>query len=336
MSEERVIGNERRRHTAATIFIALGTLLAVSAVIAWWVGIRAEHVSNLVRPELTDEGLAQHREDYEAMSLALVGIRDDVLPAVAQSLGVTSADLQSQLAANYPDTARLLEEVDTIIPFAEQGVSNLERNQESFHSADDFPLPGLPSYALAILDLFLAAVLVAAGVVLWRGPAAGSRTGALLAAAVVAATLIALPLAIRVPAKTADAQVVLDSLNPAQAVVTKTETLLATTKGGLLEFENELLPGLAAALGTTSATLRSTIAAEFPDTAPALNDLPGLAARYEARVAIRSNGAEEIRRLKGIPVRELGWFGPAFGTLVALGTVAVFVFLKPRSGPDTY
>lgn len=331
MIDEVDPASARRRHVAAAILLALAVVLGLAAAMEWSVGVRAERVSDLVRPELTDAGLASHRHDFEATKAALFALRDDVLPAIARSAGLLPDQLESEVSENYPATGKLLQEIDEIVPFAEQGVANLERNQDEFRNADAFPIAGLPSYSLAILDLGLTLVLAIAGIMLWRDAGASGRKLAISATFAVAVVLVIVPVALGIPAKTRDAQAVLDSLNPAPAVVTRTEAALATAEEGFTEFQEELLPDLATALGTTPATLEATIVTEFPETADALNDTPGIMSRYEERVAIRTNGAPEIRKLKDVPVRELGWFGPVFGAVVAAAAGLAVVLSKPST-----
>ncbi len=329
------IGHRGRLYFAAVPLIALGVLLALAAAMEWRVGVRAERVSDLVRPELTDEGLISHRQDFEATERALYALRDEVLPTIAESLGMSASQFDLQVSASYPAAGRLLDEVDEMLPFAEQVIINLEKNQDQFHSADDFPVAGVPSYGLAFLDIALAAVLILAGVALWRNQGVYSRNRALAACVVVAVVLVVVPVILRIPAKSAAGQVVLDSLNPSPEVVTRTEETFSTAKDGLAEFQGVLLPDLAIALGTTPSALQDAITSEFPATADALDDLPGLTSRYETRVAIRSNGAEEIRSLKDVPVRELGWFGPVFGVAVLVAAGVAFVASKPTGSPET-
>ena len=299
--------------------IVFGAILALSSVIELWVGVKAENVSDLVRPEMTDSGLAQHRADFESASRAVHGLNTEVLPALAQSAGITPANLRTLIDANYPSAAKFLASESQVIPFAESSLVNLERQQAHFQNADSAPTGWLPAYAEGVLDIVLAAIVLACGLLLVR-TGKGSGRIPVLALGATAAVLIVLPLVLRAPGKASDAQAVLDSLNPTQAVVTRTEDSLRLAHEATTEFNTRLVPGLSAALGTTPAGFQAAIARQSPATAAALQELPAVLERYDARLAIRVGGAEDIRFLTKLPIGPLGWFGPVFGLVLAAAT----------------
>ena len=53
----------------------IGVLLAVVSVVAMSWASKAEDVTDLVRPELTDAGLAAHRADFETARDLVVGLQ---------------------------------------------------------------------------------------------------------------------------------------------------------------------------------------------------------------------------------------------------------------------
>src|SRR5205814_988212 len=81
----------------AFVVLGLGVVLAAAAAMELWVGLAAERVSDLVRPEMTDSGLVRHRQDFESARTAVTGLSSDVLPAVATSLGVPEDRLRQQV-----------------------------------------------------------------------------------------------------------------------------------------------------------------------------------------------------------------------------------------------
>ena len=323
---------------SACAILAMGVLLAVAGALEWWVGVKAERTADLVRPDMTDAGLARHRQDFETARIVLVGLDKDVLPATAAGLGTTPARLRGQIDANYPAVAKLLAEKDLIVPFAELGVSNLERHQEQFQRADELPVTWLPGYALAFLNLALAAAVIASGIVLLRSRAERTRRAAFGVVLAASAILIVVSLALEIPDKARNAQTVLDSLVPTQQVVDRTEASLATARAASTELDQRLFPDLATALGTTPLGFQQALAREFPAIAVALTEIPGTLDHYDARVAIRTAGAPDLRTLKGLPVGTLGWFAPAFGLLlamVAIGGVLASRRMTPLSeSPD--
>jgi hypothetical protein len=299
--------------------LTVGAVLMAAAVAEVFDGMKAEAVSDLVRTEMTDEGLARHRADFESGRQAVVGLQADVLPAVAAGLRMTPGQLRAKIDVDYPSTARLLAREAEIVPFAESSIANLERQQERFEHADAMPVSWLPAYASGVITGVLAAVLMVAGVALVRG--IGPAPGRVMAVpAAVAAVLILLPLSLGYPGKAADAEAVLDSLNPSRAVVQRTVDSIAVARAADTEFRVELAPNLAASLGMTDAQFAEAIAEESPATAAALTELPDVLARYDARLAIRVDAADDVRFFKRLPMAALGWFGPVFGGVLAVLT----------------
>ena len=312
--------------TLSWTVLGLGVVLALSAIAEFWVGLKAEHVSDLVRPEMTDSGLARHRADFALMRGVLVGLDQEVIPAIATGLNTTPARLRATIDANYPAVAKLLAEQGQIIPFAESSLANLERQQQRFENADSYPISSWPGYSFAFVDFAFAVVIIGAGVELVvRGRWRIATLSALIA---VCALLIVLPLSLRAPAKTSDAQTVLDSLNPTEAVVARTEASIATANAAAAELEQRLLPDLAKSLGVSRAEFDAAIARQSPATGTGLKELANALGRYNDRLAIRVGGAEDIRALKKLPIARLAWFDPAFGAVLLVIVGGAIVMLR--------
>lgn len=325
-----------RTRVAAAVLSTLGLLLMVAGGSEVFVAQRAARVADLVRPELTDEGLAQHRRDFETLSSVIDGLDSSVLPAVAKELRLSENELRGEITRSYPEVGQLLEQKDVLLPFAEQGLTNLERQQEDFQNADSLPPLGLPGYSGGLLNIVLGAGVFVTGLVaLSRGP---TRARAHLATiAFIAALMIVVPVALQVPQKAQSAQRVLDSLNPSSRVVQRTDSAFESGRDGQIALQNELLPALATALGLNPAEFQSAIRQSFPETAAGLAEMPEIIDRYEVRVAIRHDGATDLRALKRVPIGTLGWFNPAFGMLLFVAAGWVFVQRRAESSvePDS-
>ena len=308
------------------MLLAVGLLAAGGGEL--WVGFKAETVANLVRSELTDEGLAQHRADYEQARTVFEGLDDEVIPAAAAGVGIEEAQLRALVDVGYPDVASVISQRDELLAFAESGLTNLEQQQGRFERADSLPVPGLPAWTSSLLTLLLAAMLLSAGGLMFAGKAGAGLT----AAGTVAALLIVVPLVLQAPGKAADTQEVLDSLSPTDAAVSRTEAAFATANAGWLELDERLLPDLATVAGTDREGLDTLIAVEFPEVAAGLVAMPGIIERYGHRARVRADGAADLRTLKSVPIRQLGWFGPAYGGAVALVVAAGVAVLRRGSG----
>jgi hypothetical protein len=296
---------------AATLgVLILGAGIAESSVVRI-----AERVADRVRPELTDDGLARHRQDFESANSVLAGLTDDVLPALAESLNVQQDLLMLQRASQYRAVAKLVLEKDEMASAARGSLENLERQQGRFESADSIPASWLPIYASSAWTMVLGAIALAVGLALaFRPKMRGPEALVLLGAAGV--LLVALPLAFRLPWKAADADTVLDSLNASEDVVRRTGELYATARDGFAELDERALPDLASALGISRGQLDALIAQRFPEAAAGLAAMPAVLDRYGERVAIRSDVAGDIRTLQDIPMGALAWLSPAFGAIL--------------------
>lgn len=294
----------------AVFFIALGLVVIAASVAEYTVGRRAEAVTDLVRPEMTDAGLRQHREDFESASRLMRGLGVEIIPGL---LG-TQRPLAAFLAEDYPELAAFLAESDTIIPFAEGALVNLERQQGRFERADAAPAAGLPGYAWAFVDGALGLALLLGGV-LALGARRASRAGVAIGF-VAGCVLVVAPLTLGLPWRANDAETVLNSLDPSPAVVERTERSFALAEAAATELDEEFIPDVARALGVPRPALEGSIAVAFPGLARDLRDLPEVLERYERRVEIRSEGADDLRFLQRWPLGLLGWFGPVTGVVV--------------------
>jgi hypothetical protein len=293
-------------------------LLTLAGAAEIWVSSKAGHVADLVRPEMTEQGLAQHRADFETAKTAFVGVNEQLFPAVASQLGISESDFRNHVRTRYPAIGQMLAAQAEIIPFAEQSLLNLERQQDRFHRADALPASGLPGYAGGVADCLLGLSVAACALRLSR-PRSRRETSLLIGAiAAVSVLMIALPLMLQVPGKAKSADTVLGSLNPSVAVVERTETSFASGQRAAAEFDSRLIPDLAATFNMSRPAFEARLRTQFPNVAASLQALPDVMARYEARVAIRSGGADDLRSLKQLPIAILGWFDPAYGAVIAI------------------
>src|SRR5690349_1439323 len=134
----------RPNRLPALVLLALGVVLTVAAGLELWISLTANEVADLVRPELTDRGLAQHRHDFDTARSTLLGLENEVFPAVAGQLGISNERFRSNVDNSYPSVSKFLSQQDQILPFAEQGLANLERQQKRFERADQIPVGWLP------------------------------------------------------------------------------------------------------------------------------------------------------------------------------------------------
>jgi hypothetical protein len=322
-----------RSHIASVLLLVMGLALAGAAGAELWFALKAEEVADLVRPEMTDAGLAAHRKDFETARTVFESLTTDVLPQVAALQGVPPGQFEAEIATKYPAVGQLLAQEPEIAAFAEQSLTNLERQQHNFQRADSLPGAGLPAYGSAVIDLLVAGVVIGAAVFFLRSSQPSQAAFLFIALGLACVVLIAFPLALQVPAKANSAGTVLDSLNPSEATVARTNAYLATADNAASELDQRLIPDLAGQFGLSPAQFKFLLAQQFPAASAGLDELPAILARYHTRADIRSGGASDLRTLKRLPVAALGWFEPAFGVVLAVATGFAW-YARQRSGEE--
>jgi hypothetical protein len=316
------------RHPHVTRRVAAAVALAVSAVLL--VAILAsnlfsradagEDATDLVRPELTVEGVTQHRADFELTKRATDQLVDEAMPAVGDVLGLTAA----QLSARYPRIAAAGAQRSTIYPFAEKIVANLERHQADFQGADDIPLAGLPMTAAPPIAVVAIVVLVAFALLtlLRRG------RGWLIALAGYALLMIVVPFATDYPGKATKAAAVLDSLNVSHELAAQTRAHFDTMVAAADEFEQKTVPDLVAATGGSRSRLDQQLAAEFPALTEGRQQFAAVFRRYDERVSIRERGVDSVIEAKRFPLEAVTWWMVVPGAVVFAAAALALVYQR--------
>jgi hypothetical protein len=287
-----------------------------------------EAATDLVRPELTEDGLASHRADFELTRAATDALYEELLPAYADELGFSPAVFASEVLPGYPALAALADpaaRADTY-RFAEGIVANLEAHQDDFAEADAIPVGWLPMTAGPWVALAAAALVVGAGA--WAALRGGRAP--LVTLVVLGALAVVGPLAARYPQKADAADDLLATLDVTPEIAAQTRELLVTAQDAQAELEGRFLPDLASGLGLTQPELDADIATRFPAVATGRDELPAVFARYERRVEIREGGLEVIPEAKRFPLGAVTWWAVVPGALLALA--AGIALVTARTG----
>jgi len=288
-----------------------------------------ERATDLVRSELSDEGLAQHRTDFELATEAVDELYETVLPAFAGDVGLSEEDFSYRVEQRYPDVAALLPDArrGETRTFAEGILTNLEEHREDFEQADAIPLEGIPMTAGPWAGVGFAAILVAGGLWLLVRP---SRAG-LLAVAGVSLVAIVATIATSFPQKADAADELLDTLNVTPAIAADTRQILLTVGAAIEEVERRLYPDVAAELGLSRAQLDARIDRDFPGVAAAREEQDALFDRYLRRVEIRDRGLVVVPEAKRFPLRAVTWWTIFPGGLAAAAAAGAALIVDRRS-----
>jgi hypothetical protein len=316
----------RRIAAAVALTVGLALLVAVLASSLFSRADAGEAATDLVRPELTVDGVRQHRADFELTKRATDQLVDEAMPAIGAVLGLDA----TQLAARYPSIAAAGAQRSTIYPFAEKIVANLERHQTDFETADDIPLAGLPMTAAPPFALFAIAVLIACALLtlLRRG-----RVW-LFGLAGFALLLIIAPFATGYPDKASKAAAVLDSLNVSHELAAQTRAHFDTMVAAADEFEHKTAPDLLAVTGGSRSRLDQQLAAEFPALAEGRQQFTAVFRRYDERVTIRERGVDSVVEAKRFPLEAVTWWMVVPGAVVFAAAALSLASAADWRGPS--
>ena len=128
------------------ILCGLTLVLAIIASSTFSRADDGQRATDLVRAELTRQGLARHRADYELAKNGVQQFYDEALPAFAMQLGITPQAFGQIVEARYPAVGKLADPSVRAQSFtlADSIVTNLERHQHDFEEADAIPVSWLP------------------------------------------------------------------------------------------------------------------------------------------------------------------------------------------------
>lgn len=315
------------RRAAAVVTVLFGLWL-VSLPFAFDLFDRtsnAEKVTDAFRSTLSARGIADLSANYGVIRGFGNQFVNETRPALAKQLGLSQAQFDRFVGANFPAVAAAVKGVPGAIALVDPVVPQLARLSGSgdFRKVDDIPGLGLPITVIPWLLLGLGAAAAGFGAVgLWRGSRwAIMAGGGIAAATVIAALALDLPAKFQATSRTVEVGRVALSQKAADTATQTVAVVDATVK----EVQAKLVPALATRLGTTPAAVKAEIATQFPDVATGLAQWPrikpgaaDLAARQRATVAAFAAG-------DGAPFRTLPWLviGPALLAALLCGAALV-------------
>lgn len=285
-----------------------------------------EKATDLVRPELSSEGLRRHRADFELAKGAVLALYRGAVPAIAAALGQDSASLRADLTRRYPSLARYAtdEQLAADLAFAERIIANLERQGEDYLQADRIPLGPLPMTAGPWIAVGTGAVLAATGLGLIALP---GRRG-LVAILILGVVLVAGPFASGFHQRAHAGKRVLDSLTVTPEGVAETREIFDNAAAALVDLDERVFPDLATRLGVSTAEFDRMVGERHPAIAAGRAAYREVMRRYEARVRIRENGSALIVEAMRYPLdRVTLWCVVPGAVLVAASGLAL---LRPR------
>ena len=230
----------------AALAVGVGLIVVTFAFSRFDAADAADEVVNGAAPLVTQPGVQRIRDDLDRVTSTAAAISGPGLDRLGAISGEGRRALVAQVEEREPRFTDNLGALPMIGKLAEKVVGNLERRLGEFDSAESLPGLGMTLESATWAQLVLAFGLVVLGVV------GLLRPRRLLAGAVIAvgALLVAVPLALSYPEKTADTDAVLDSLRPFTVEKVKArEDGLATARGVFDDFRGEVIPLVARRTG---------------------------------------------------------------------------------------
>jgi hypothetical protein len=272
-------------------------------------------------PTLSDAGLRRLRTEFDDLVATGHAFRDAGIPRLAELSAEDVATFKAGLRASAPAVLTGFERLPAIEKQADAIVTNLTKRQHQFESAEALPGLGLSLAQGAVGGLVLGGALVGLGVLgLWR-----PRRGLAAGLAVLGALLIAGPLLLGYPGKTADTDALLDSLRPfTVAKVEARESSLATVEALLTGLQDKVIPATAVAAGLSPEQLAADLANADPRLSPAAQARADEAmAHFTALVKFSGTIQPLLVQTSELPARATTWMLLLPGVALLLsGTVA--------------
>ena len=316
------------RKMAAALMILIGAAFIITTLVAnlFRVGPAFDRMTDGFRPIMTQQAIQTDRADIAAVSAAGTEIQTKMLPALAQQLHMTPAQLSQMISTQYPDVAAGLQALPTITPSFTGLVNTLDQQRPLFQSADAIPTKDIPATTVPWTLLAVGIVTAGLGVFVWYRP----RTSAVVAT-VLGAALIAAPLSLNMVHKASDADQMNRNLKPiyTQQLITQANGAITTLSSMGTQMQKSMLPALATQLHMTPAQFQAFLGENFPATAAALTGMPASIGRFQNLVATFDNNLSEYNTLKPVSFEPIVWFMIIGGSaLFLLGAAGVVITWK--------
>jgi len=326
--EKLAFGWPHRVAAALLVLIGTGFVVLTLAANLFHVGPAFDRLTDDFRPIMTQQAIDTDRQDIAALAAAGTEIQTKMLPALAAQFGVTQEQFATMMAEQYPDVAAGLTAVPQITPTFSSLVTTLDEQRPYFAAADEIPTASIPATSVP-WSLFGVGLLTAGlGVWVWFKP----RSSA-IAATVVGAALIAVPLILSMPHKASYADTMNENLKPVynQELITQASSSLTTLSAMGTQMQQQMLPDLATQLNMTPDQLNAFFAENFPATSAALSGLPDSLGRFQNLVATFDGRLADYNTLKPVSFEPIVWFMIGGGAaLFLLGGAGVAVTYKGR------
>ncbi len=305
-----------RKFAAGLMVLVGGALVAVTFFAnLYHVGPAFDRLTDGFRPAMTQSAIQTDRQDISQVSAAGTEIQTKMLPALAQQLNMTPAQLSTWMTTQFPDVATGLGALPTITPTFNGLINTLDQQRANFAAADAIPTKNLSSTTVPWGLLAVGLIAVGLGAFVWFTPRASA-----LIATVLGAALVAIPIILTMPQKATHADHLNSNLKPVytQQLITQGNSGLATLSAMGTQMQTKMLPALATQLKMQPAQLQTFLEQNFPATATALTNMPASLGRFQKLVGTFQQHLGDYKTLKPVSFVPIVW-------LMISGGIALFL-----------
>ena len=323
ISTQSTIGWRRRVLAAAMIVIGLAFIAVTLAVNLFKIGPAFDRLTDGFRPVMTQQAIQANRQDVAQLNAAGTEIQTKVLPALAQQLKMTPAQMQQFVSQQFPAVAAGLQAIPQVTPTFNGLLTTLDQQRPLFKSADAIPTSNLPAKTVPWSLFAVGVVIAAVGAFAWFSPRKGAVVGTLLGVA-----LIVVPLSLSLTYKASDADQMNANLKPVytQQLITQANGALTTLGAMGTQMQSQMLPALAVQMHMTGAQVQQFLGQNFPATAKALSGMPASMSRFHQLVGTFQSHLGDYKTLKPVSFLPIVWFMIGGGiTLTLLGATSLLV-----------
>jgi hypothetical protein len=306
-----------RRRVFATLMILVGLAFATTTLVVnlFYVGPAFDRLTDGFRPIMTAQSIQTNRQDLSQLSAAGTQIQTQMLPALAQQLNMTPAQMQQLMSSQFPAVAAGLQAIPTVTPTFNGLLTTLDQQRPLFNSADAIPTSSLPATTVPWSLLGIGIVIIAIGAYAWVSPKPGAAV-----AMIVGALVIVVPLSLSLTFKASDADKLNANLKPVytQQMITHANGSLTTLGAMGTQFQSQMLPALAAQLKMTPAQAQQFLGHYFPATATALKNMPASMNRFHDLIARFQAHLNDYKTLKPVTFLPVVWLMIGGGIVLML------------------
>lgn len=322
------------RKLAAGVMVLIGIGFVAITLIAnlFSVGPAFDRLTDGFRPIMTQSAITTAQHDVQGLSAAGTEIQSALLPALAQQLNTTPAQLQQLMAQQYPDVMKGLQALPTITPQFNALLATLDKTQPLFVSADAIPTKDIPATSVPWSLLVVGLVALGLGVLVWFSP----RARAPIIATVLGAALIALPLSMNMVNKASNADQMNANLKPLynQSLIDNSRGALTTLGAMGTQMQQQMLPQLAGQLHITVAQLQATLKQVAPTTAGLLGGFDATMARFDNMIGQFDKHLGDYKTLKPVSFEPIVWSMIVGGIVLFLLGGAGIVICRGKGEED--